>query len=236
MGLSLEMFVGAYRDFESRQYQILGELGKARNSFSHNRIYPSLAELLDLYGSLRAIVDRTQDIRGALPKRIAGIDLNNRRIVYEPLDLNQADLQAIEDLIHWALPHIQQAIEEGRTIFNFVDENLKLGEVGIIPSYVEEGYLLVPDVRAGLLHVIRYEVTIFTGAEERYRNLKTTSLKSVPLRSLQFSPVDLKHELIGEHRELPNPATYLIETDLDFPFQETILPVAKRKFLRQLYS
>jgi hypothetical protein len=42
--------------------------------------------------------------------------------------------------------------------------------------------------------------------------------------------------LIAEHRELPNPATYLCQTELDFPFQETILPVAKRKLLRRLYS
>ena len=43
-------------------------------------------------------------------------------------------------------------------------------------------------------------------------------------------------ELIEANRDLPNPATYLFETDLDFPFNETILPVAKRKFLRGLYS
>ena len=35
---------------------------------------------------------------------------------------------------------------------------------------------------------------------------------------------------------MPNPATFLMDTELDFPFDTTILPVAKRKLMRHLIS
>jgi hypothetical protein len=232
--LSLEMFVGAHRDYESSQFHILNGLQKIRHTFSQNRIYPPLAELIDLYTTLRKIAASSGDISQELPRRIKGIDLQSKRIIYETIEPGHNHFRAIEELIHWALPHIQQAIEEGETIYNFVDSNMKMEEVGILPSYVEEGYLLIPELRQSLLHVIRYEVSIFTGADQHYRNLKTTSVRTVPLSTLHFSPASIKMDLMRSHPDLPNPATYFLATDLDFPFQETMLPIAKRKLLRQV--
>jgi hypothetical protein len=44
----------------------------------------------------------------------------------------------------------------------------------------------------------------------------------------------LKLGLINKFPDLPNPVLYKIETDIDFPFIETVLPVAKRKLIQQL--
>ncbi len=234
--LTLDMFIGAQRDYESSQLSILNGLQKIRRNFTQNRIYPPLAELIELYYTLKKITQSSQSLKDELPKRIKEIDLKGKRIIYEPLDLEGAQLAPIEDLINWAMPLVQKAIEEGQTIFNFVDENMKVKEVGILPSYVEEGYLLLPELGRDLLHVIRYEISIFSGPDQQYRNLKTTAISTMPLSRLGFSPGRIKLDLMAEHRELPNPATYFFSTELDFPFNETILPVAKRKLLRQIYS
>ncbi|HVZ40354.1 MAG TPA: hypothetical protein VHI13_13825 [Candidatus Kapabacteria bacterium] len=233
--LHLEMFLAARRDIEASQFHILGGLQQVRREFAHNRIYPPLSDLIELHRTLKSITDGSEGIRQEL-RRIREIDIANRRIIYEPLDLDGDALAAIAEMIKWALPLIQAAIEEGQTIFNFVDENLMVKEVGILPSYVEEGYLLVPELKANVLHVVRYEVSIYTGADQQFRNLKTETIETIPLARLDFSPGRIKQELMESHRELPNPATYYFDTDLDFPFNETMFPVAKRKFLRRLYS
>jgi len=234
--LTLEMFISAQRDFESSQFHILSGLQKIRRDFTRNRIYPPLAELIELYQTLKRITQSGDGILKELPKSIAKIDLKEKRIVYEPLELDRSHMQMIGELVRWALPHIQEAIEEGRTIFNFVEENMKVEEVGIVPSYIEEGYLLLPELAGDRLHVIRYEISIFSSADQQYRNLKTTSVSVLPLSTLNMSAQSIKLDLMRQHRDLPNPATYLFSTDLDFPFNETILPVAKRKLLRQIYS
>jgi hypothetical protein len=234
--LTLDLFVNTQRDYESRQFHILGELQKVRKGFAQNKIYPSLSELIELYHTLRKIAAQAGDIRLAMPGRIVGLDLDEKRVIYEPHEMSNDDLREVEELINWSLPYIQHAVEEGQTIYNFVDEHLRLAEVGLLPSYVEEGYLLVPDMGQNLLHVFRYEVSIFTGPDQRYRNLKTTGLKTMPLSLIAAAPWSLKEALIREYQELPNPATYIFSTDIEFPFAETVLPVAKRKLLRQIYS
>lgn len=231
---SLELFTHALQDYERAQYQILGEIQNARRAFAQNRIYPHLADLVRCYATLQTIVKQSDSLRDAWPGQISRIDLDAQEIVFTQPELDNDQLRVVHDLIHWALPHIQAAIEEGRTIFEFVEDHLRLAEVGIVPSYVQEGYLFVPDHDRKEVHVLLYSFSIFTGANERYRSLKTTLVKSVPQQPFGFSPRSLKLDLMAERKELPNPATYYLDSELDFPFESTLLPVAKRMLMRYL--
>lgn len=232
-GLHLDHFLRA-DDYESAQYRILGRLQEVRSAFSNNEIYPHLSGLISLYGTLNDFLQRAQDFQDRLPKEIKGIDLAQQRMIYERRQVDLGQMSYLQDLIEWALPHVQAAIEEGRAIFEFVEEHLHLEEVGVMPSYVEEGYLLVPDRASSLLHVLQYTLSIFTKADERYRSLKTVYVKSIRQGTVHAPPQRIKLDLLAEHRELPNPATYFFDTELDFPFEQTMLPVAKRKLMQYL--
>lgn len=236
MPLRLETFIEAYRDYELGQYQVLAGLQNARKELSHNRLYPTLSGLVSLYHSLVDITRARNGLKDELPRRVVGLDFRSREILYETISLTQEELDAVAELILWGLPKIQEAIEEGKTIYNFVEEQITLEEVGLLPSYVDEGYLLVPDSRRGRLHVIRYEVSIFSGADQKYRNLKTQTIKSFPLEGIDASPWHIKQELMHELKDLPNPATYTFTSEIDLPYEEALLPIAKRKLLRRLYS
>jgi hypothetical protein len=234
MALNLDLFLAAGTDYEAAQYRIMDGLKQARQAFSRNILYPHLGELVKLHDTLVTITTRSSDLREALPGQIKRIDLENKTVIYDRPELESAEIRAIEDLIHWSLPFITEAIEEGRTFFEFVDENLQVEQVGIVPSYVEEGYLLMPDQAEKTLHVVRYTMSIFTGQGERFRSLKTTYVESIAHGSVHPSPHSVKLSLIDRWKDLPNPATYFVGTDLEFPFESTMLPVAKRKFIRHL--
>ncbi len=234
--LGLNFFLKAGSDLEAAQYRFLGSLKTARDAFKQNIIYPHLSQLIRLHDSLLALIEKVEDVRDALPGAVKDLDLENRTIIYEKQILDDDQFRRLEELMRWSLPHIQDAIEEGRTIFEFVEENMTLEEVGIVPSYIKEGYLLVPDRVHSVLHILRYELSIFAGADERYQSLKTTHIKSVSKGSIEAAPSTIKLDLVTENRELPNPATYHFVTDLEFPFNETLLPVAKRKLIRYLYA
>lgn len=236
MTLRLETFIEAYRDYELGQYQVLAGLQNARAELSRNRIYPTLSSLVSLYHSLVDITRARNGLKEELPKRVVGLDLRSKEILYETISLSEEELNAVAELIQWALPKIQDAIEEGKTIYNFVEEHIMLEEVGLLPSYVDEGYLLVPDAKRSQLHVVRYEVSIFSGADQKYRNLKTQTIKSFPLHGIDSSPWHVKQQLVAELHDLPNPATYTFTSELDLPYEEALLPIAKRKLLRKLYS
>ncbi len=234
--LSISTFIGAVHDSERTRFEVLNGLKTIRTNFHHNRIFPDLSTLIELFGSLQSITQSADNLRAKAHRSIKDLNLKERKVIYEETPINDDDFEQIQELILWALPLIQDAIEEGKTMFEFVEENLSLEVVGILPTYLEEGYMFIPDNASSALHVIRYEVSIFTSAEERYRSLKTSFVKSLRQGSIMQPIQSIKLELVQEYPTLPNPATYAFATDLEFPFHETILPVAKRRLLRHLYS
>lgn len=234
--LSLDLFTQVQSDFEARQYRILAGLKSYQECFQRNRIYPYLSDLIQMHLALKDIKDRLEDLRNVFPKKISNIDLVNKTIEHEVVFVDGSDLNKVEDLIEWALPHMIKVIHEGATVHEYVEDKISIEHVGILPNYRDEGYFFVPDRESGKLKFFRFEVSIFKSAEDQYRSLKTQYLKSIRIGSIVKSPNSIKLELIREQKELPNPATYHLETVLEFPFSETIFPVAKRKLLQTIHN
>ncbi|MES2766227.1 MAG: hypothetical protein V4642_10180 [Bacteroidota bacterium] len=229
--LTLNTFTASGVDFETGQYNVLGGLKFYNNEFSHNRLYPALAELIDLASNLEHLVSGQANFEKRLHGKIKEIDITNKKIVFESAALNTPELESAFRLIEWSLPHIHATIREGAGVYEFVDENLRVEEVGILPMYRNEGYVFVPDNKNLMLHIMRYEMSLYSAGRDQYRTLKTHTAQSVPQGIIVKTPEALKQELMAEFAEMPNPATFVCETDLDFPFKETIWPVAKRKLL-----
>lgn len=232
--LSLDLFTKVQDDFEKRQYIILSELKKISNEFQYYKVYPHLSMLVELYRTIKDVINRLSDLKGKFPKRIGKIDWVNKTIEHEVVFVDGTDLSAVEDLINWALPNIERVIQEGIAIHEYVENDLSVEHVGILPNYRDEGYLFVPDNRGKKLNLFRFEMSIFQSSEDPYRTLKTTYLRSIRQCTAQLAPGSIKLQLIREERELPNPATYTVETELDFPFDQTIMPVAKRKLMQTI--
>jgi len=234
--LSLDLFTQVTSDYEKRQYLILAGLKKIEDQFYLNKIYPQLTDLVHLFKSLKEIKMKLENLREEFPKKIKNVDLVNKKIEYEIVFVDGSDINLVEDLIEWALPKIEQVLQTGITIHEFVENDLSIEHVGIVPNYRDEGYFFVPDRVKDKLMLFQFELSIFKSSEDKYRSLKTQYVKSIKIGSARLSPNSIKLDLIKEKKELPNPATYNFDTNLDFPFKETIFPVAKRKLMQTIYD
>lgn len=234
--LSLELFTGAIDDVERTQYQILGGLQKARRAFDEKRVYPYLGQLVKLHGALRTVLERSENFRTPETGQITGIDWEKKSVTYEWPELDESEMAVVEDLIRWALPHIRDAIEEGREVYEHIEDNMELETVGIVPSYLQEGYLMVPNREEDTLQVLRYALSIITEEGETHRALKTVHCKTVEQDGVDVDPSSVKLKLLKERRDLPNPATYFSNTTLSVPYKESLLPVVKRRLVRHLSS
>jgi hypothetical protein len=234
--ISIESFFTSETDLETNQYRILGGIRGVCNDFTKKKIYPSLATLIELKKSIDKIKDERNNLNEKFPKQIKGFDIKTQKIIYESAgDVNHNNsVEEIFNLIDWALPYIEEAIDEGIILFDFVDKNISLDQVGVMPMYKDEGYFMVTDNSAFELQVHRYESTLFSSGSENYRSLKTEFVKSERQIIIRKSPESIKQELIKERKDLPNPATFMFDSDLDFPFTETIFPVVKRKLISHI--
>lgn len=232
--LSLDTFLTAGPDLEANQYHILHALQGYHVEFVHNRLYPALAELIELATVLQSLLDRRAGIASHIPRKIKSLDLKNKQIIFEQPSFETENSARVFELIEWALPKINSLIEEGMRIHDFVAENVQVQEVGILPMYRDEGYYFVPEPAAHRLHLMRYQVSLFEAGEERYRSLKTRLVDSIAQPLVHQSPESIKLRLIEQFPDLPNPATFICETDIEFPFAQTVFPIAKRKLMARL--
>lgn len=224
--LTLHHFAAA-SDEEAARYRILAGLQEAHRAFARSRVYPHLADLIRLRRALTAFLDGVDQFREARPGRVTGVDWETGTLLRDAADEDPPLLA--EGLARWVLPHLTDVLDEGKTLFEFVDEHAALAAVGLLPPYQQEGYLLVPDGHEGFL-TLRYAVSVLTDENGRYRSLRTTPVVAdvAPLAP----PSAWKEALAATFPDLPAPATFRLDTDVPFPVEETVLPVAKRKLLR----
>ena len=140
--ISLKTFFSPETDWEMNQYRILGGLKELSMELDRKKIYPSLAQLIELKSSLEQIKAKRNSLDGKFPKQIKSFNITEKKITLETPALfnNQKNVEDVFDLINWALPIIQDTIDEGIVLFDFVEKNITLEQVGILPIYKEEGY------------------------------------------------------------------------------------------------
>jgi hypothetical protein len=128
---------------------------------------------------------------------------------------------------------MKSTIFNGTEIYEFVEENIDISPVGIMPLDTQEGYFFLSTGKRNHTLVYHYRLSIFEKHDEKYRSIKTAFIDNRQ-RSISTTYEHIKSELIRYRRELPNPAVYSIETELQFPVDETLLPVAKRSLVKYI--
>jgi hypothetical protein len=140
-------------------------------------------------------------------------------------------MQELEDIIHYSAGKIKSTIYNGTEIYEFVEEKMNITPVGIIPLDIQEGYFFLSSGKGKSTGVYHYRLSIFEKHDEKYRSIRTLFIDNWQ-RSISSTYEHIKSELIRHWKDLPNPAVYSIETDLTFPVDETLLPVAKRSLVK----
>jgi len=219
-------------DFEYKKYMLLAYLQHVEGCYKLNRLYPPLADLIEHYRTAKTLKESKQHLNGSFPQRMAGFDAERFRLTYEKVVNDDALMQELESILDFSLPRIAEYVKEGQAIFDFVEKEMSIQPVGILPLDSACGYLFLQGGRRDT-RVYEYSITIFDQPDARYRAIRTSYVNSYA-RSITNTYEFIKTELIRNKRELPNPAVFAVETGLELPVEETFLPIAKRMLLRQV--
>ncbi len=231
--LSETWFAEGYIDFELKKYTLLAYLQEVSKVFNANKLYPQLADVIFHYNNLVAFRENKKYLQEHFPKQLTDVNMNKLQMVYERMIEDDELMKELEEIIHYSASKIKTTIQTGAEIYEFVEAKLNIQPVGLIPLDVNEGYLFIHDGRYSSVVVYQYRLTIFEKHDEKYRGIRTDYIHEWQ-RTVSNSPENIKGELIRNRKELPNPAVYNIETELMYPLEETLLPIAKRTFVKYL--
>lgn len=220
-------------DFEYKKYILLAYLQHVSDNFTEYRLYPYLSDLIEHYRNLKSLQGNKQHLYNMFPERLKGADLEQFKMLYEKLVTDDALMQEIESILEYSIPQMELYLKEGKKIYDFVEERLKIFPVGVIPLNSESGYVFLKEGTSPDTRVYEFHISIFENPNEKYRGIHFAYVKSYE-KSLMNTFEAIKSDLIRFYRELPNPATYVIETDMRIPFEETFLPLAKRTLVKRI--
>lgn len=220
-------------DFEYKKYLLMAYLQTVRKSFDRVELYPFMADLVLHYRNLQALRENKTLFKEAFPRELSLEEIKTLELRYREMIEDDAIMAELESIINFSLPQIKESLQEGSVIYEYVESQCEISPIGVTPLYAKEGYLFVTQPPENETAIYRYQMSIFEGSQEQLRSLNTKFIDRVE-KSAANTYERLKLDLIREFKDLPNPAAYLILARMKFPFAETLMPVAKRLFVKHI--
>jgi len=233
MTLTETWFMEGYIDFELQKYRLLAYLKDVKQSFNQTKLYPQLSDIVFHYNNLISFRNNKRFLQDQFPKKIDKVDMHKLEVVYEQLLADNEIMQELEHITEFALGEMKNAINEGAEIYEFVEKQLQIEPVGIVPLYTSEGYIFLRYGSYADVRIYNYTITLFEHKDAKYKGIKMDYVES-RTKNLVNTYEQIKLDIIRAYRTLPNPAVYKVEFPLSVPFNETLLPVTKRVLMRHL--
>lgn len=231
--LSKDWITQGLIDFEYKKYVLLAYLKTVKSSFDRVELYPFMSDLVFHYRNLMAVKENKALIRESFPKEISLEEFKKLELSYRQMIEDDAVMSELESIIEFAIPRIKNSLQEGSAIYEYVESQCEIAPVGVTPLYANEGYLFVTQPPQKETNVYRYQVSIFEDSQEQLRSLNTQFIENVERKPF-YSYENMKLDLIRKYKDLPNPAAFLLSSKMKFPFSETLMPVAKRLFVKHI--
>jgi hypothetical protein len=220
-------------DLEYKRYVLLAYLQHVSEQFEEVRLYPALSELVNHYRNLVALKENKKNLLDSFPEKLTQTDLNNFKLVYEKLCEDDKLMQELQSIIEFSIPQFQKHLSEGKKIYDFIESKINIFPVGIMPIHFDAGYLMLKNGVQSETRIYEYQITIFEQSTERYRGISMQYIASYE-KTLNNTYENIKRDLLSFNKNLPNPATYVVETDLVLPIDDTLLPLAKRTLVKYI--
>jgi hypothetical protein len=230
--LSETWFAEGYIDFELKKYTLLAYLQQVNRYFNENKLYPQLADVIFHYNNLVAFRENKKFLQEHFPKKLTGIQMEKLQFLYQQMVEDDELMKELEQIINYSTSTMKKTISSGTEIYEFIEDKLVITPIGLVPLDTNEGYFFLSSGRKNT-RVYYYRLSFFEKHDEKYRSIRTAYIDN-QRRSMSNTYETIKADLIRHRNELPNPAVYAVEIDLNFPYSETLLPIAKRSLVKYI--
>jgi hypothetical protein len=233
--LKKNWFVDGWIDFEYKKYELLAYLQKVDQLFNQNKLYPYFSDLIYHYSYVNEYIQNERDFKSNFNKNIKSIDLKNLELNFKSEFKKHYIIEEMLNIIHFAQKELKTSIDQGEELYELIFSKMTIDTVGLIPFYNKEGYLIVTKSGNNNTTVFRYKSSLIHHNNDNYYGLKTDKIDE-SFYNYSSTPSSIKVKLINRFKDLPNPATYSLHCDLNFSYEHSVIPIAKRWLIKQINS
>ena len=234
--LDVKKLTSCNSDWEMNQYTLLRIVKEWESNFRKNKLYPHLNESIELQRKLQDILQENLESKYWLEREIRPRKINNHYVAYEKAQQVSNQLDQLLSFVRWALQINRPVMEEGLVIKEFLEDSIKVEAISEEPNYLGKGYFSLEDKKKLVLNIYSYDMNWEWSGDEPNNTLKIQLIRSIPLLVINECVKELMKDFIAYSQPLYKPMAYVFsgELDLDFPYEETICPIAGEKLLKIL--
>src|SRR6478609_5654763 len=157
--LSETWFAEGFIDFELKKYTLLAYLQEISKHFNESKLYPQLSDLIFHYNNLVAFRENKKFLEEQFPKRLSGLQLEKLQVLYEQIIDDNELMQELEEIINYSAGEMKTTISSGAEIYEFVEGNLTITPIGLVPLDVNEGYFFLSSGNTRSTHIYQYRLS-----------------------------------------------------------------------------
>ena len=218
-------------DFEKRKLLWAFYLQQVDRSIKNLTLSPKYkevknnkSELHNLVSFMRLLKDKGQDL--------VGIDFSKLKLIYNAKSQDDALIYRLDEIENEFIPAIEKRYFEYSQLKDFLYDVISIETIGIENIYSKEGYLFLKHKRASKVYTYSYFISNYVNKNKRSL-VKIKRINEFRYR-IGSNLLNHKQQLNKQHNYHLN--CYLLESEVDLPFESTFLPIAKGKLSRYLMS
>lgn len=233
MKLNKDWLTHGLMDFEYKKYLLLAYLKEIQSFFDEKKLYPFLTELIFHYNNLIRLKENKSLLYENFPKQLSKADFEKLKLSYQHIVQDSDLMKVLEEIICFSIPRFEEGLNLGADIFEEVASHIVIEPIGIAPLVNDEGYLFICEAKSNSIHIFQYHIASFKLSDEQCKGIHTEYLRTMEC-NLVNTLEKIKVELIKTHKKFPNPATFAAFSKIQYPLNETLLPITKRKLMQQI--
>ncbi len=220
-------------DAEYKSYVLMAYLTTVGKEFKEQKLFPGFSDLVQHYQNLLSVKTGRDQLKKAFPKELDRADWENFQLEFKDKTNEDEFMMEMDRIIDYSIPVMQSHLEDGKSLYQFVEQHLNISPVGLASLSSDEGFffLLAPPKKTTRIYF--YQSAMMHMPDGQYRAIHVNYVDEV---SLGFTSTleSIKLDLLRTYKKPTVPATYVIESEILVPWNESLLPVAKRSLVEYL--
>ncbi|MCH8035087.1 MAG: hypothetical protein IH950_15195 [Bacteroidetes bacterium] len=234
--IDVEKLTSCNSDWEMNQYTLLSRVKEWESHFRKNRLHPYIKDSIELHYKLADILQENLESKWWLEREVGQRVDDERIIVYEKAQQVSEQLNQLLSFVEWALRINRPIMEEGLILKEFIEDNLTIKPISSEPNFRGKGYFSLTDNKKMVFNIYLYDLKWGWTDDEPEHTLNIKLVRSIPLTIVDSSEEELMRDFIEYSQPLYKPVAYIFKNELDFPYAETIYPVAEEKLLTTIMT
>lgn len=231
--LSETWFVEPLFDFEYKTYEVLAFAKSIKLHYDEARLFPYLGYVDRHARMLEAYRLAKEGMGGVIRTDLVEVDLKRLQLIRDAIPDKGGVMAELDQITRFAQEVFEGVHQEGKRLLEEMTDMVDISPLGILSSPGSPGYLLFRHDHKIRVYSYHYRLVRRAFCTESYKDVCTQFHSEWVTGKFENMNAVKWHLIKSDKHVRPSPPNaFVVETRVDLPQYETLLPIAKQYLIK----